>query len=69
MITHPVYTTLITSVPQTANINDWVDDNMSELAGFKAPFTTIAYGPGIPPEGTAEPNLVPPYIFNQCLNS
>jgi hypothetical protein len=42
---------------------------MSELAGFKAPFTTIAYGPGIPPKGTAEPNLVPPYIFNQCLNS
>jgi hypothetical protein len=42
---------------------------MSELVGFKAPFTTIAYRPGIPPEGTAESNPVPPYIFNQCLNS
>jgi hypothetical protein len=42
---------------------------MSELAGFKAPFTTVAYGPSIPPEGTAEPNPMPPYIFNQQFNS
>ena len=69
MINHPVYTAPITSVPQTTKINDWVDDNMSELAGFKDPFITVAYGPGIPPEGTAEPNPVPPYIFNQQLNS
>jgi hypothetical protein len=46
-----------------ANIDDWVDDNMSELAYFKAPFTTVAYRPGIPLEGTAEPNPVPPYIL------
>jgi uncharacterized protein YfaP (DUF2135 family) len=69
MIVNPVYTVPITSVPKTANINDWIDDNMSELAGFKAPFTTVAYGSGIPPKGTAKANLVPPYIFNQRLNS
>jgi hypothetical protein len=69
MIAHPVYAAPITSVPQMANINDWIDDNMSELAGFKAPFTTIAYGPGIPPEGTTELNPIPPYIFTQCFNS
>jgi hypothetical protein len=63
MITHLVYTAPITSVPQMANIDDWVDDNMSELAYFKAPFTTVAYRPGIPLEGTAEPNPVPPYIL------
>jgi len=69
MIAHPVYTAPITSVPQTANINDWIDDNMSELAGFKALFTIVTYGPGIPPEGTAEVNTLPPYIFNQHFNS
>jgi len=42
---------------------------MSELAGFKAPFTIVAYGPGIPLEGTVDPNPVPPYIFNHRLNS
>jgi hypothetical protein len=69
MIANPIYTAPITSVPETANTNDWIDDDMSELASFKAPFTTIAYRPGIPPEGTAKPNLVPPYIFNQRFNS
>jgi hypothetical protein len=69
MIANPIYTAPITSVPETANTNDWIDDDMSELASFKAPFTTVAYNPGIPPEGTAKPNLVPPYIFNQRFNS
>jgi hypothetical protein len=30
MIVNPMYTAPITSVPQTTNINDWIDDNMSE---------------------------------------
>ena len=51
-------------------MQDWVnDDQLSELVGYKAPFTTIAYRHGIPPEGTAEPNLVRPYGFNQRFNS
>jgi len=39
------------------------------LADFKAPFTTVAYGTGVPPEGTAEPNPVSPYVFNRHLSS
>jgi hypothetical protein len=36
--------------------------NLVNWAGFKAPFTTVAYGPGMPPEGTAEPNPISPYV-------
>ena len=39
------------------------------MADFKAPFTTVAYGTGVPPEGTAEPNPVSPYVFNRHLSS
>lgn len=67
MIANPTYTAPITSVPQ--NINDWIDDDMNELAGFKAPFTTVTYGPGIPPKSTAVPNPMPPYVSNHHLNS
>lgn len=42
---------------------------MSKLASFKTPFTTIAYGPSIALEGTAEPNHVPSYVFNHHLNT
>jgi hypothetical protein len=44
LVINPAYTTPITSLPQTYNMEDWVDDNLSELAGFKFPFTTVAYG-------------------------
>ena len=64
LIVNSTYTALITSVPQTSKIEDWIDDNMSKLASFKTPFTTIACGPGIALEGTAEPNHVPSYVFN-----
>jgi hypothetical protein len=43
-------------------VQDWVDDDLSELASFKAP-TTVAYGLDIPQEATAEPNHVPPYVL------
>ena len=36
-IVHPTYTAPITSDPQTANVDDGIDDDMSELACFKAP--------------------------------
>jgi hypothetical protein len=40
------------------------------LARFEAPYTSVSCGLGVPPEGTCEPfGLVPPYIFNQQLNS
>lgn len=40
---------------------------MSELACFKAPFTIVAYGSRIAPEGTAQPNPISPYVFNQLF--
>ena len=39
------------------------------MADFKAPFTTVAYGTGVPPEGTAEPKTISPYVFNRHLSS
>jgi len=42
---------------------------MSKLASFKNPFTTIAYGTGIALEGTAEPNPIHSYVFNDHLNT
>lgn len=42
---------------------------MSELAGFKAPSTIVAYGLSITPEGTVEPNPMPPYVFNRRFSS
>lgn len=69
LIANATYTTPITSVPQTCIVEYWIDDDLREIAGFKAPFTTVAYGPRIAPEGIAEPNPVPPYVFNHPLNT
>lgn len=63
MVVHPTYTTPIVSVPQMDNIDEWIDGNMVELAGFRPPFTTVAYGHGIPLQGTGQPNPLPPYVL------
>ena len=41
VVINPTYGNPITSVPQSCSVQDWVDnDQLRELAGFKAPYTT-----------------------------
>lgn len=65
LVVSPTYTTPVTSVPQTHDIyNSGYADRISELDGFEALYASVAYGPGVPSKGTAEPNHIPPYVFN-----
>ena len=55
-----------------AHAMPWLNASLTprvQLASFKAPFITIAYGLGIAPEGTTEPNPLPPYVCNHHLNT
>jgi hypothetical protein len=71
LITHPTYSSPIMSIPQVSNVYNLVnEDRISELTGFEVPYTSVSYGPGVPPEGTSKPfGPVPAYVFNQRLRS